>query len=161
MLARTRVCIAVTLLTFIVLGCHTGALAQTTSSSSAKVKQLLQDSGYHFVQKTDTVWYIEFHGKTLKSFKVILASQDDLLVTFVTVATKKQLSNTPEFAKTLLRFNHSLDYVKVGTDDDGDLFVRTDASLRIMDVKNLKEIVEQVSAGSDEVYKGIYPFLTE
>jgi hypothetical protein len=131
----------------------------STSPSAAKIDQLLADSGYKFVKKTDSVWYIPSHGKSLGDYKVILAAQDDLLVTFVTVVKKARLPVTTEFVLRVLKFNNSLDFVKVGLDRDGDLFVRCDSSVRILDVKELKAVVEQVSASTNEVYEGVLPSL--
>jgi hypothetical protein len=61
--------------------------------------------------------------------------------------------------QTLLRANSSFDRVKIGFDDDGDLVVRTDLSLRILDLQELKDNAEQVAAASNELYETIAPSL--
>ena len=126
-------------------------------ASAARVGHLLEESGYTFKKspKSDKVWTIDFNGKSLKSFKVILATQDDLLVTFVVVASKKDMQMSSEFMIKLLKFNHTLDRVKIGIDDDGDLFVRSDVTIRVLDKKEFKENIEQVAAAANEVYDGI------
>ena len=129
------------------------ALAQTGPTS--KVGQLLKASSYDFSQKNDAVWSADFKGKALSSFRLVVAVQDDVMVTFVTVAEKARVPLSVDFMHKLLRYNSTLDRVKVGLDDDGDLFVRCDASVRILDGKELAAIVDQVSAAADEVYKGI------
>jgi len=58
-----------------------------------------------------------------------------------------------------LKFNHRVDRVKIGLDDDGDTFVRVDLSLRVLDAQEFKLNVEQVAAGADEVFAGIQTFL--
>lgn len=131
-----------------------------TKVSAAKVVQLLTASGYTFKQLTPIVWTIDFTGKSLPNFKVLLSTQDDLLVIFVIAAEKKNIPLNTNFMFKLLRFNHSLDRVKVGLDDDGDLFVRVDLSVRILDVTDLKLNVEQVAASSNEVYAAIKGDLT-
>jgi hypothetical protein len=136
------------------------AAAQTTALSSARVNDLLNQSGYTVVRKTDTVWYVEFTGKELKKFKVIFAVQDDLLVTFVNPATKAQMDVTPEFMRKVMKLNHSLDRVKVGLDADDDLFVRVDSTVRIMDLTELKAVVSQVSAAADESFIALRPYIT-
>jgi hypothetical protein len=124
---------------------------------AAKVARLLERSGYKYEKpKADAnVWKIKFTGKSLPSFDVILASQDDLLVTFVIVAQKKNLQLTPALMQKLLGYNHNIDQVKVGIDDDGDLFVRSDQHIRVLDDREFKDIVEQVAAAADEVYSGV------
>jgi hypothetical protein len=131
-------------------------------ASAARVGHLLEVSGYNFKQspKSDKVWVVDFKGKSLASFKVVLATQDDLLVTFVTVTEKKRLPTSSEFLAKLLKFNHSLDRVKIGIDDDGDLFVRTDVTIRVLDNQEFKLNIEQVAAAADEVYNGIKPYLS-
>lgn len=42
----------------------------------------------------------------------------------------------------LLRLSHSIDYVKIGLDDDEDLFVRTEVKTKLMDLQEFKAIVE-------------------
>ena len=128
-------------------------------STTARVGHLLEISNYKFQKKADTVWSIDFSGKSLSSFKVILATQDDLLVTFVIIAHKKEIQMTPELMSKLLRFNHSLDRVKVGIDDDGDMFVRTDMTVRVLDNQEFKDNIEQVAAASNQVYAGIKQYL--
>ena len=130
-------------------------------SATAKVNRLLQENNYKFVVKKAGVWTVVFNGKDLKSFTVVLASSDDLLVTFVTVAQKKDMELTPNFIQTLLKFNDSLDRVKVGIDSDGDLFVRTDQSIRILDAKEFKDNTEQLAASANEVYAGIKSLLKQ
>jgi hypothetical protein len=131
-----------------------------TASSAAKIAQLIETSSYHINRKTDTVWYIDLHGKSLKDFKLIFAVQDDLLVAFVTAATKAQMPETPEFMHVLLRFNHTIDRVKIGLDDDGDLSVRCDASVRVLDAAEFRAVLDQVAAAADEVHKGVSAFLS-
>jgi hypothetical protein len=127
----------------------------TPSAGAAKIGQLTKASGYEFTQKTDSVWAADFQGKNLKHFRLIVAVQEDVLVTFVTVAEKARMPVTTGFMHRLLRFNSKLDRVKIGYDDDGDLFVRCDASVRVLDAQEFHSIMDQVSAATDEVYKGI------
>jgi hypothetical protein len=66
-----------------------------------------------------------------------------------------------DLATRMLSLNHELDRVKIGTDDDGDAFVRLDASLRVLDVEETKEDMEQVASASDEVYGDMRPSLNQ
>lgn len=131
------------------------AQSDETSRSSAKITQLLRASGHEFEQKSDTVWAVSYHGKSLKQYRVVIAVENDLMVVFVTVAPKAQLPMTTDFMLTLLRLNNTFDRVKIGLDHDGDLFVREDSSVRILDAQEFKEILDQVSATADETYGDI------
>ena len=154
-------CQAASLLSaFVAIGLWTPtAVALTTTESAAKTDQFLGECGHTFVKKTDTVWYLDYQGKSLEKFKLIIAVQDDLMVVFVTVVTKAQMQLTPEFTEKLLRYNSRFDRVKIGLDNDGDLFVRCDASVRIMDLQEFKAVIEQVANATDELHKGISSML--
>lgn len=151
------------LFALIVLGLASSADAQSPEETAiaAKVVQLLGGTGYTYVQRTPTVWYIDMNRSSLKDFRLILASNDRLLVIFVTVLKKNQMRMTPEFMLSELQNNNKLDYVKIGIDKDGDLFVRTDCTPRVMDTQELKTQIEQVAAASNEVYANAQPFLVK
>jgi hypothetical protein len=134
-------------------------IADTADAGAAKMWQLLKDSGYDYVRKTDSVWYVEEHGQKLGDYKIIGACSDDLLVIFVIVAEKARLGDMQQISYKIARLNHEMDKVKIGIDDDGDAFVRADLTLRILDVRELKDQVTQLAAAADEAYGDLQPFL--
>lgn len=77
----------------------------------------------------------------------------------VIVATKKTMNTTSDMMFKLLKLNHSLDYVKIGFDDDDDLFVRGEVKTRQLDLQEFKEGVERVSTDADQIYEAIKPYL--
>ena len=160
MMLRVRATVAFLVITSIVFsGAGTFAQNAAVSPNATKVLQVLQGSGYQFTQLRPDVWTIDRTGNSMKNIKVILSVGGDLLVIFVTVAPKARLKLTPEFMLAALRMNHSMDRVKIGIDDDGDFFVRTDSSIRVVDVTELKAQVEQVAAAANEVYEKTSSFM--
>ena len=160
MLTRVRttlVWMALTGMVFSAAGGHAQSAAATPGA--AKTQQLLQDSGYQFMQYNPTTWSIDRTASSLKSFKVILGADNDFLVIGVVVAQKARMQMTPEFMQSLLRFNHTLDRVKIGIDDDGDLFVRTESSVRLVDTQEFKTLVEQVATSANRVYEQSSSFI--
>jgi len=129
--------------------------------SAAKVQRLLKAAGYDYTSKSDTVWYVMKHGDKLGDFKVIGANEGDLLVVFVTIARKDNIEMDLDLAKKMLSLNNDLDQVKIGIDNDGDAFVRTDISVRILDQDAFKAVVEQVAASAEETYGAIQPYLAK
>ena len=83
------------------------------------------------------------------------------MVAFVTLVQGQRLPATTEFMRTLLEQNHEFDRVKIGYDREGDLSVRIDGSVRVMDAAELREIVNQVREASDEIYGVIEPNLLQ
>jgi hypothetical protein len=161
MLARFRTFIAIIVISGMVF--FAGAASRQTpteSANAAKVQQLLQASGYQSKQYPPVAWTIDRTGSSLKSFRVILGVTGDMLIIGVSVAQKAKLRMTPEFVQLLLSFNNTLDRVKVGIDNDGDLFVRTETTIRIMDVQELKVQVEQVALSADKVYEKSSAFIS-
>jgi hypothetical protein len=130
------------------------------NTSSAKIVRLLEDSGYPYTKASDNVWTVPFKGKALPNFRLIATTQQQILVLFVVVAEKKDFKVTPELMQKMLRLNGDLDRVKIGLDEDGDAYVRVDLSIRVLDIQELKENIEQVAAAADEVFTAIKPFTT-
>jgi hypothetical protein len=87
--------------------------------------------------------------------RVILSSGSDILVTFVIMAKKAGIQKTPQLLDALATANNDYDYAKIGLDKDGDMFVRVDMPLRILDAAELKQIIDQVANASDELYPKI------
>jgi hypothetical protein len=138
------------------------ATTSTTNDSAQKIINLMQADSYNFQNtKSPTVWMIRFAGDHLKDIKVVVTVKDSTMVVFVTVADNQHLPVTTDFMRTLLVQNHELDRVKVGYDREGDLSVRIDGSVRVMDAAELREIVNQVRNASDEIYGMIEPSLLQ
>jgi hypothetical protein len=103
------------------------------TAASTKVKGLLDRSGYKYKTHKPNVWSIDFDKKNLGKEVVIISTNDTLIVTFVILAKDAQIRKTGELMSKLLTADHEYDYVKVGFDGDGDMFVRIDAPVRVTD----------------------------
>ncbi len=138
-----------------------GAVAADSGDDkdAAKVDRLLKRSGYTVSKKSDSVWTVDYHGKQLGDFKVIIATESGLVVVFVIVAHQADILMDQDLAMAMLKLNHNLDRVKVGIDDDGDAFVRADENVRVLDQAEFKDCVEQVAASADETYAAMKPYL--
>ena len=133
-----------------------------TDASAAKIVTLMQADSYNYVPtKSPTVWMIPFTGDHMKDIRVVVTVKDSTVVAFVTLVQNQHLPVTTDFMRTLLEQNHELDRVKVGYDHEGDLSVRIDGSIRVMDAAELREIVNQVRNASDEIYGIIQPSLLQ
>lgn len=105
------------------------------------------------------VWTIKRTGESLKEFEVIFIVKNGVLVTFVTVAPKASLKRTPELLEKILKMNYRYDTVKIGFDDDDDAYVRIDQRLRIVDVQEFNQIIDQVSMAADALHTELKPFM--
>ena len=151
----------ISFLLLIILGTGLCGRSSAQSSCDAKMVQLLNASSYTYTTHRDNVWSIAFNKDSLKDFKVILSTDSkDLVVIFVIVAQKAQMDLSPEFMQKLLHSNHDFDYVKVGFDNDGDLFVRADGTCRLLDVDELKGLITQVASSSNDLHRAVKGWIT-
>lgn len=155
-MALMAVCLTVAM----AMGAAAGPSPQAKPGSAAKLAQILDQSGYTFTKAADNVWVIKFQGKSLSDFTVFVTSAEDIIVIGAVVAEKSRMKVTPEMTYKLLRLTHNLDRVKIGFDDEEDLFVRVEVSARVCDTQEFKANTEQVAAAVDEVYAAIKPFVT-
>ena len=126
---------------------------------SIEIEKLLYQSGYTYTKKTDTVWTIDFIGKSLPKYMVIITKTDDMVISFVTVAEKNKVKLTPEAMQKLLRANYNYDKVKIGLGRDEELTIRIDQSIRVTDLQDMKDNINQVALAADEIYAILGPYL--
>ena len=141
-------CVIVLLAAWVCLG-PTPLRAQ---SDSAGLERVLKDTGFTYKTHNANTWSIEFERKTLGKFRVIISTGSDIVVTFAILAKKANITKTPKMMETLLTANHEYDYVKIGLDKDGDLFVRIDSPTHVTHSPELKDIINQVANASEEVF---------
>jgi len=129
-------------------------------AATAKVLQLLESTGLVYTKAQENVWVVKYKGQQLSEFSVIVIYSQNMLIFVSVVAEKKDYKTPPELLQKLLALNDDLDRVKIGIDnDDGDLFVRIDLSLRVVDEQEFKANLEQISAAVDETYAVLKPYL--
>jgi hypothetical protein len=136
-----------------------GAQAQQLSERAKEFEALLRKAGFEFRRINPKVWVTDFKGKQGPKVAVISSIDDDMSVNFAIIAKKPDLPTSAEFLTKVVRMNDQFDYVKVGIDKDGDLFVRTDLMLRNLDGQELKQQLQQVANAADEAYGQIKPML--
>jgi len=136
--------------------------ARGAEDAKSRIDRMFHDAGYTVKRINDSVWTVEFTGNSMAKIKVIsgLSDSSDLLVVFAILASHGNYrDNSVDFLTKIARYNHTYDRIKVGIDGDGDLFVRVDLSVRILDARELKLNVDQVRDASDEVYGGIKSYI--
>ena len=129
-----------------------GVASQLAWAQSMGMDAMLKQTGYDYTTHNPTTWSIDLTRKNFGKMRVILSTGSDILVTFVIIAKKAKIQKTPQLMDALLTANHDYDYTKIGLDKDGDMFVRIDIPLRIVDGPEIKSIIDQVANASDEVY---------
>jgi hypothetical protein len=121
----------------------------------SKLAQILERSGYPYKKAADNVWVVSFKGNSKPDIQVFVTSAENLIVMGTVVAAKASMKVTPELMFKLLRIVDDIDRVKIGFDDDEDLFLRAEVTNKCFDVESFKSSMDQISAGTDKVYAAI------
>jgi len=155
----------VVMLTALVANVPAGALARpqikTDPQVVAKMAQILERSGYTYKKAKDNIWVVTFKGKSLAEINVLVTTVENLIVMGVVIAEKDAMKNSPEMMFKLLHLAHDIDRVKIGFDDDNDLFLRSEVTTKCFELADFKAFMEQISLGADKVYAAIKPYLTQ
>jgi hypothetical protein len=131
----------------------------TTAQTSAKVDQWMKQSGLSYSKAGETVWVVKSKAKSLGEFETFVATNEDVVVIGVVMARQKNLKMSQEALLKMLKLNHNNDFVKIGIDDDNDLFVRLERKVRMLDLEEFIACYMELVAASDNVYTHIKPFL--
>jgi len=140
---------------------RTNPQAKTDPQVVAKLAQILEHSGYTYTKAADNIWVVTFKGTSIPEIQVFVTSVENLVIMGAVVAKKNSMKVGPEMMFKLLRLVHDIDRVKIGFDDDNDLFVRAEVTTKCFDVTEFKASIEQVSAGTDKVYAAVKSYLTK
>ena len=86
---------------------------------------------------------------------LLIAQQGEMAIVGVPVQTKAKLHLTADQLRKLLQLNNDVDYVKVGIDHDGDLFVRSEVHVESITAEEFSATVQKVVAASSKAYEVI------
>jgi hypothetical protein len=130
------------------------ALAQ---SCNAKMQTFVSNSGYKITEaRPCAVWFINgalnFPTANGSPGIVLVATQDNTGVIGVVVQTKAKLRPSADLLMQLMQLAHQMDYIKIGIDDDGDLFARSELYLPDLTQDGFNIALKNVIAGSAKVY---------
>ncbi len=134
------------------------------SGAAAKLETLLKASDFKSATKVkDAVWTLDFNGKRLPKFKLVVTAtekdKDAVITARVNPVPRDQMPrNRATLTAAILKANSDFDYVKIGFDAEGDIFVRADIPPGA-DVASFKTVVEQTAAAADEFYGRIKQYL--
>ena len=138
------------------------AIAAEPDANTAKLASLLQQSAFKGTNKiNDRIWTIDFNGKQLPKFKLIVTTVDragGLITIIANPVSRAQLPQTTGAMLLLLKANDRVDLIKFGIDNDGDSFVRADMPVTA-DPAFFKSMIDQVALETDTIYGQMKPLL--
>lgn len=135
------------------------AVQGQTAQTSATVAAWLKQAGYNYKKAADNVWLIKQKGSNMPEFNVLVATNENIVIVAVVMANKKNMKLSEDALHKILKQNHEIDFVKIGFDNDEDLFIRTERKIKYLDLEEFKACVGEISEGADRLYSTIKPFL--
>lgn len=151
-----------TLLCAIAATAQSPANAQLTpedKAATAKIAQMLEASEQTYTKTSDGIWVVKFKGNHRPDIAVVTIYAKGMLIFVAGVAEKGEFKPSLELMQKLLGLNDSMDRVKVMIDERGDIALRLDLTLRVVDQQEFNANLEQISAAADETYGVVKPFL--
>lgn len=127
-----------------------------TSQSANLVDRLLKESGLKNQKYSEAVWLVEVSGK---DYPVLVAASGDVVVIGIIVAKKGSIPFSQEFLYKVAKLNHEYDFVKIGLDNEDDLFARTEHKVAGMSAADFKETFNQVVNATANVVAQLKSFV--
>lgn len=118
------------------------------------IDRLVKNSGYEYTVYGKGVWTIQ-SGTNV----VMIGGGADIMVAFMAIADKGKFQITAESMLEMLKLGSKLDHVKFIIDDQGDLAVRSDSRLRLMDKAGFDDVIVRVINGYEKATAKIAPYL--
>jgi hypothetical protein len=139
----------------LLISIYSFAQSNNTSTSQKALtafEKILNETGYPYTKNTDSSAIITFNGPAaIKSYSVIVFKASGVFVAFVDISTNMGIKVDPSKYKNILRANNSYDLVKFGLEEDGALTVRYEIYENGIKSENLKRIINQVAAATEEI----------
>lgn len=132
-------------------------------ASAARMEQLMEQCGYTYTKHAPNLWTIGFTGRALGKFKVIVINVEveKSALVGVVLAQMQGREPSPELMRKLLKANHDRDYIKTFIDDHGDIGIRIERRMRVLDAEEFRANVNQLVRVADQIYAEIQPLLPE
>ncbi|MGE5243424.1 MAG: hypothetical protein ACM3SQ_04270 [Betaproteobacteria bacterium] len=124
---------------------------------AGRLAALLERSGLKYQKAGEGVWLLDFAAAEGKVIRVLVASSGGLAVFATTLKGASAAELTRDDLLAINKLNAEIDRVKVGVDDQRDLFLRVDLTLRTLDVEDLKTNASQVAAAAQKAAATLAP----
>jgi hypothetical protein len=132
---------------------------QGLAQCPTKINDYVNASGYKFsVAKPCSMWLISDAVKIPRDGAqgvLLVAEEGEMLIVGTVVQLKAKLDVSAPALLKLMRLNHELDYVKIGIDNDDDLFVRLELHARKVDAADFKAAIATVITAAGKIYTAI------
>ena len=126
--------------------------------AAAGLLGVIEKSGYTYTKVADGIYEVPATGKNLKEFPLRLTQAEDLIIVIAKLADRKNITISAPLTLKLMEMNDNYDVVKFALSAEM-LYARIDIHARVIDVDELKSLVELMAHVVDEAYPEIKAFL--
>jgi len=141
------------LITFSICANAQGGAAKPAAATD-KIGGFIKKSGFKYTEFKKGVWTVDSeHGP------ILIGGGDDFVVIFMIVAKKDSFRVTEQSMVEMLKLSGDLDFLEMNLDEAGDLSVRAEAKVKLMDQKLFEEALQRVVSGYAEAAARLAPFV--
>lgn len=133
---------------------------QTAAAPQSQFEDLLRQSGYDVKKVKANSWYIERIGKVHPRIRILIGSSPSSVAIGAVVASKRNLRLTADAYYKLMKLSYDLNYVRICIDTDDDLIVMAQRKGVWLNLQELKDTIEKVTAAADRAYGEMRLFIT-
>ena len=126
--------------------------------AAAGLLGVIEKSGYTYTKVADGIYEVPATGKNLKEFPLRLTQAEDLIIVIAKLADRKNITISAPLTLKLMEMNDNYYVVKFALSAEM-LYARIDIHSRVIDVDELKSLVELMAHVVDEAYPEIKAFL--
>src|SRR5262249_6501177 len=124
-------------------------------SSQASIEKWLHDGGYAFKTIGCQVWLVQNAVSDLPNAAILMGGAGKEFVAGVVVQKKAALDISQAMLLKLMQLSDDLEYVKLGIDKDGDLFLRAEVHRSDLTGPIFKRTLDEVIAGARQVDRAL------
>ena len=131
-----------------------------TAAAQSQLEDLLRQSGYDVKKVKANSWYIERVGKAHPKIRIVIGSSSASVAITAVVAPKRNLRLTADAYLKLMKLSYDLNYVRICMDPGDDLIVMAQLKVAWLNLQELKDTIEKVTAAADRTYGEMRLFIT-
>ena len=132
--------------------------AQADAKKTAEsVASMLSQAKLKFTRE-GTTFTLEFEGKGIGKFPVIIVVTDDMMSMMSYVAPASKVTKSPALLEGLLAANNDFAFLKIMLDPKGNLIFRYDAFENMVDADDVKKLIAMMTENTVNMYNNA-PFI--
>lgn len=121
---------------------------------NALIGEYLKTSDINYKKISETAWIVNYKNEIM-----LVAAQKEYFLVGIVIAKKGQFLTTSESLSEILKLVHLLDFVKIGIDNDGDLFIRTEQKCKTLEKQEFLNYISIVNEAAQKARLKLNPFI--